>query len=86
MLQNDRRVDITWRVFDVVWILAGPFVWYLRDGLLFEGSTQQIDSYVYLGFANDFGGLTERFGNTYYSTRVSAIGPACLFSHLAPSI
>lgn len=41
-----------------------------------------IDPYVYAGYINDYSGLLERFGPTYYSERIAFIYPARAFTHL----
>ncbi|MGD9968694.1 MAG: hypothetical protein AB7T59_19405 [Hyphomonadaceae bacterium] len=44
--------------------------------------SREIDPGVYAGLATDYAQLTERFGATYYATRVSYIVPAALLSSL----
>jgi hypothetical protein len=53
--------------------------------LLTVGSTLNqslVDAYVYAGYINDYPGLLERFGRTYYSTRIAFIYPARAFTYL----
>jgi len=41
-----------------------------------------LDPYVYVGYMNDYAGLLERFGRTYYSERIAYIYPAHAFTYL----
>ncbi len=41
-----------------------------------------IDPYFYVGYTNDYAGLLERFGPTYYADRVAYIFPARAFNYL----
>ena len=41
-----------------------------------------IDPYLYVGYTNDYAGLLERFGPTYYADRIAYIFPARAFNYL----
>lgn len=55
-------------------ILVAPIAWVLAGGtsMLQAGV---IDANVYTGYVNNYGVLLERYGLTYYSTRIATIFP-----------
>jgi len=72
------RSDLPWAAGA---ILLAPVAWVLSGGagLLQAGG---IDAFVYTGYANHYAALLQRYGVTYYSTRVATIFPEAMLGHL----
>src|SRR5262249_15620392 len=65
------RSDVPWAVAA---ILATPAAWYPAGPLpLYQNGF--LDPYFYTGYVNRYGQLLERYGNTYYATRIADIFP-----------
>jgi hypothetical protein len=72
------RSDVPWATAA---ILATPIAWYLAGSLtLFQNGF--LDPYFYTGYVNRYGQLLDRYGNTYYATRLADIFPQRALSGL----
>lgn len=58
-----------------VCVLAVAAFFVVNGGAFLFGAVGYLDPWIYTGYISDYGGLLERFGRTYYSTRVAAIWP-----------